>query len=149
MQEIIVTPWPYIQEDFDITKHKFGIKINFIKDSFRRNIIFRDIEQAYALWQIGFNKPAVILAGSVIEELLRLYLEHKKIKPKDDTFSGYIKACEDNGLLKSAIHNLSSALKYFRNFVHIGKEKTKKYSISKPTATAAVASIFTIANDFE
>jgi hypothetical protein len=85
----------------------------------------------------------------VIEELLRIYLEHKKIKPREDTFSEYIKACEDNDLLKSAIHNLSSALRHFRNFVHIEKEETKKHSISKSTATAAVASIFTIANDFD
>jgi hypothetical protein len=44
IQEIIVSPWPYIQEDFDITKHEFGRKINFIKEPFRRDIIFRDIE---------------------------------------------------------------------------------------------------------
>ncbi len=80
---------------------------------------------------------------------MRIYLEHKKIKPREDTFSEYIKACEDNDLLKSAIHNLSSALRHFRNFVHIEKEETKKHSISKSTATAAVASIFTIANDFD
>ena len=64
--------WKSIKSDYDISKLQFGKKINFILDKFKRAIIFRDIEQAYLLSQQGFSKPAIILAGGVIEELLIL-----------------------------------------------------------------------------
>ncbi|MBU4305143.1 MAG: hypothetical protein KJ893_05945 [Candidatus Omnitrophica bacterium] len=140
--------WADITEEFGITKKSFGKKINFIKDRFCRKVIFRDLEQAYILAKKGFSKPSVILAGAVIEEFLRQYLIYKKVTPDKDTFDAYIKACQDNSILKSAIHNLSNSVRYFRNIVHIEKEKDSKYTISKATAKGAVASIFTIANDF-
>jgi len=90
----------------------------------------------------------VILAGSVIEELLRLYLEHKNISPISDNFDGYIRTCEQNGLMKSGISRLSDAVRHFRNLVHLSQEKTKRYTISKATAKGAVSAIFTIANNF-
>jgi hypothetical protein len=141
--------WNAIQDDYDISKRTFALKVKFVKDKFKRGIIFRDIEHAYVLSKSGYSKPAVILAGSVIEELLRLYLAHKKIKPSVDSFDGYIKTCADNSLLKSAIHKLADSFRHFRNLVHLSKELSKKYTISKATAQGAVASIFTAINDFD
>jgi len=83
----------------------------------------------------------------MIEEILRLYLIHKKITPSKNNFDGYIKACESNGLLKSAIHRLTDSVRHFRNFVHLEKEESSRTTISKATAKGAVSSIFTIAND--
>ncbi len=140
--------WKAIQEEFGITKTRFGKNINFIKDLFKRKIIFRDVEQAFSLASLGFSKPAVILAGSVIEELLRLYLEHKSITPINNSFDGYIQTYEQKGLLKAGIFRLSDSVRHFRNLVHLSKEETKSHTISKSTAKGAVASIFTIANDF-
>lgn len=141
--------WASIESEYDVSKNAFGKKINFVSDTFKRNVIFRDVEQAFVLASEGFSKPAVILAGGVIEELLRLYLKHKKIKPKGKRFVDYIKACEDNDLLKRAVHRLTDSIRDFRNLVHLGSEKTKRYTISKATAKGAVASIFTISNDFQ
>jgi hypothetical protein len=115
---------------------------------FRRTIIFRDVEQAFILASSGFSKPAVILAGGVIEEMLRLYLEHKQIKPINNSFDGYIQTCEQKGILKEGISRLSDSARHFRNLVHLSKEETKRHTISKSAAKGAVASIFTIANDF-
>ena len=140
--------WPEIKNDFGVSKHAFGQKVYFVKDVFKRRIIFRDIGHAYLLAEKGFSKPALILAGGVIEELLRLYLKHKNISPSNNTFDGYIKACEKHGLLKSGISNLSHSFRYFRNIVHLEKEMSSKYTISKATAKGAVSSIFTISNDF-
>jgi len=140
--------WSEIEKDYDITKRMFGKKINFVSDQFKRQIIFRDIEHAYVLATNGLSKPAVILAGAVIEEILRLYLEHKKIETKQNTFNSYIRLCEANGLLKDAIQRLTDSVRYFRNLVHLSKEKSKRETISKATAIGAVSSIFTIANDF-
>ncbi|NTW88466.1 MAG: hypothetical protein HGB26_04940 [Desulfobulbaceae bacterium] len=140
--------WDEIENDFDISKRTFGKKINFVTDTFKKKIIFRDIEHAYVLANLGYAKPAVILAGSVIEELLRLYLIEKKIKPPTKTFDAYIQTCEQNGLLKSGISRLTDSVRHFRNIVHLQKEENSKITISKATAKGAVTSIFTIANDF-
>lgn len=139
--------WSEIEIDYDISKRTFGKKINFVTDTFKRKIIFRDIEHAYTLANNGFAKPAVILAGSVIEELLRLYLVEKNLKPAKNTFDAYIQSCEQNGLLKLGISRLTDSVRHFRNIVHLQKEDNSKITISKATAKGAVASIFTIAND--
>ena len=140
--------WSEIEKDYEINKRTFGKKINFVSDQFKRKIIMRDVEQAYLLANSGFSKPAVILAGSVIEELLRLYLEYKQIKPNKNTFESYIQSCENKGLMKSAIHRLTDSVRHFRNFVHLAKESSPRETISKATAKGAGASIFTIPNDF-
>lgn len=140
--------WEEIQRDYGISKRAFGMKFNFVTDPFKRKIIFRDVEHAYILANNAFSKPAVILAGGVIEELLRLYLNYKGIKPTKNTFNFYIQACEKNGLLKSGINRLSDSVRHFRNIVHIENEKSSQTTIKKVTAKGAVTSIFTIANDF-
>lgn len=142
------TAWAQINQDFDLTKRSFGRKLNFIHDPFKKKIIYRDVAQAYILSKKGFNKPAVIMAGSVVEELLRLFLMNKKIAVKRNTFSEYIRICENMGLLKSAIFRLSDSVRHFRNLVHLTKEVDAKHTISKATAKNAVSSIFIIANDF-
>jgi len=141
--------WEAIRCEYDISKKEFGKKINFVSDPLKRKIIFRDIEHAFVLASQGFSKPAIILAGGVIEELLRLYLEHKNIKPKCEKFFAYIEACENNDLLKRGVSRLTDSIRDFRNLVHLENEKTKRHTISKPTAKGAVASIFIIANDFQ
>ena len=141
--------WEAIRSEYDISKKDFGKKIKFVSDSFKRKIIFRDVEHAFVLASQGFSKPALILAGGVIEELLRQYLERKNIKLKNKRFVDYIKACEDNDLLKRGVYRLSDSIRDFRNLVHLDNEKTKRHTVSKATAKGAVSSIFTIANDFQ
>ncbi len=142
------TNWEVIENEYGVTKISFGKKINFVSDTHKRKIIFRDIEHSFVLAFLGFSKPAVILAGGVIEELLRLYLEHNNITPPHNRFDDYIKTCEQNRLLKSGISRLSDSVRHFRNLVHLSAEKTKKHAISKATAKGALSSIFTIVNDF-
>ena len=70
--------WKQIVEEFKTNQIAFGKKINFVKDPYTRRIIFRDVEVAYTLYKKGFSKAAILLAGGVIEELLRIYLTEKK-----------------------------------------------------------------------
>jgi len=143
--------WEAIEKEYGIIKRSFGRKINFVTDPFKRLIIFRDVEQAFVLASSGFSKPAVILAGGVIEELLRLYLEQKGIspqKPLKKDFNGYVQTCVQNRLLKDSVSHLSDSVRGFRNLVHLSAEETKKLTIYKSTAKGAVSSIFTIANEF-
>ena len=140
--------WREIKREYDVSKRSFGKRINFVRDEFKRKVIFRDIEQAFLLAHHGFHKPSIVLAGGVIEELLRLYLECKNVGPTRNNLDSYIRACEDNGLLKTAIHRLADSVRQFRNIVHLERESSSKYTISKATAKGAVSSVFTIANDF-
>ena len=116
-------------------------------DKFKRETIFRDVKHAYLLANNGYPKPAVILAGSVTEELLRLFLKHNRIKPLNNKFESYIDACNKKKLIKKGIHSLSDSVRHFRNIVHLEKEESSKDSISISAAKGAVSSIFTIVND--
>ncbi len=140
--------WIEIEKELGVTKKIFGKKIAFIKDKFLRSVIFRDISHAYYMKKVGLSKPAVIISGGVIEELLKQYLRSKNIGSIGKSFNEYIKKCEEKGLLKGVIHKLSDSIREFRNMVHLDNEISKKYSISKATANIGVASIFTITNDF-
>jgi hypothetical protein len=140
--------WEAIRNEYDVSKKDFGKKINFVSDSFKREIIFRDVEHAFVLASHGFSKPALILSGGVIEELLRHYLEYKNVKPQSEKFVDYIKACEENGFLKRRVSLLSDSIRDFRNLVHLCNEESKRFSVSKATAKGAVSAIFTIANYF-
>jgi hypothetical protein len=141
--------WEAIKSEYGISKKDFGKKINFVKDPFKRKVIFRDVEHAFVLASQGFEKPAIILAGGVIEELLRLYLGHKKIPVTSDRFADYIKTCEDKKLLKRGVLRLTDSVRDFRNMVHLANEEKKKHTITKATAKGTVSSIFTIVNDFQ
>ncbi len=141
--------WLEIESQYGRSKRVVGKRINFIRETFRREIIFRDIAQSYYLANIGFSKPALILAGSVIEELLRNYIIYKGFTASGKTFNSYIKTCEDNNLLKMPLHGLNDSNRHFRNLVHMEKEQSKRHTISKTTAIGAVTSIFTLVNDFE
>lgn len=145
----VTDAWEEIEKEYDVSKRAFAKKIRFVKDEFKRKVLFRDIEQAFLLAHHGFAKPSVILAGGVIEEMLRLYLADKGVALKNNNLDTYIKTCEEKGLLKAAIHKLADSIRQFRNIVHLEREITSKHSISKATAKGAVSSIFTIANDFE
>ena len=140
--------WARIKNEFGVSKLTFGQKIYFVKGKFKREIIFRDTLNAYMLAEKGFSKSAVILAGSIIEELLRLYLECRNIHPSKNNFNVYIKLCESKGILKKGISKLSDSVRHFRNIVHLKNEISPKYTISKAAAKNAVSSIFIISNDF-
>ena len=140
--------WQRIESQYKISKKQFGKKINFIKDAYLRKVIFRDVEDAFSLASLGYSKPAVLLAGGVIEELLRQFLIYQNIQPADEKFEEYIKACQENGLLKKSVSQLSDSVRLFRNLVHLQKESKLRQSVSKPTAAAVLASIFILADDF-
>lgn len=140
--------WPQIEEEYGLTKRIFGRRINFVGNSFKRKIIFRDTEQAYIFSKHGFNKPALILAAAVIEELLRLYLESKNVKPENNKFVCYIECCEKNNFFKKAIRHQATVARLFRNTVHLDNENYKKDSISTANSKEAVASLFALINDF-
>lgn len=139
--------WNFIKNEYRVDKTTLSKRLNkFIKDDFKRGIILRDIGTAHSLLNLGFYKESVIISGGVIEEILRLFLEAKQIKSKNN-FIDYIKICEENNLLKSGISRLSDFLREFRNLVHLSREKVKNDTVNISVAKSAVSSIFTIIDE--
>ncbi len=136
--------WVNIKKEFSLTKKEFGKRINFIEDDIARKIIFRDVEHAYYLLKKNINKPAIILAGSIMEEILRQLLLFEGIKSKNESFDDYIKTCELNKLLSISVSRLSDSSRLFRNYVHISKEINSIDRISNSVANAAVSALFVL-----
>lgn len=140
--------WKQIAEEFKINQLAFGRKINFVKDQYTRRIIFRDVEDAYTLYKSGFSKAAIILAGGVIEELLRIYLLTKGHTFKKNTFYEFIDICEANNYLRTGARRLTDSARDYRNLVHLENEAYSKTEPTQSMASGAVSAIFTIVNDF-
>ncbi|MBU6142164.1 hypothetical protein KGO95_03580 [Patescibacteria group bacterium] len=143
--------WKQIEKDCGDSKLQFARRINFVKGTYAREVIFRDIAHAQGCLMNGFYKPATILAGGVIEELLRQYLISKGYppKPKKESFHEYIEACREHGLIKRALVHLTGGVKDFRNLVHLKEESSRRHAISRSAAAGAIHAIFTLAHDFE
>jgi len=140
--------WKLLKEEYNISKHTLSRKIKyFIEDDFKRHAILRDIGNAYALLNLAFYKEAVIISGSIIEEILRLYLEHNNIKYSRNSFHEYINKCIEYKLFKSGINKLTAFVKEFRNLVHLEREKSANDTIKKSAAKNAVSSIFTVIDE--
>jgi len=139
--------WKQITEEYGVNQKVFGKKIKFVDKTIKK-IIFRDIEDAYTLYKKGFPKPAIILAGGVLEELLRSYLAHNNQVPSKKTFDEYIKICEQKKYLQLAASRLVDSARYYRNLVHVEKEFNSRTSPTQSMASTIVSAIFTIINDF-
>lgn len=139
--------WKEISHISGVTKMGLAKKLAFIPTE-KRHIILRDVSHAYGCIKYGFYKSAVILSGGIIEEMLRIRLETKGLKPAKDKFVSYLECCSQHGVLKVPIAKLGDSVRGFRNLVHLANETSKRHAISKPTAIGAFNSIFTVANDF-
>jgi hypothetical protein len=141
--------WIAITEEYEITKLMFSKKLKpFIDGDFKRHTILRDIGNSYSLMSLGFYKEAVVISGSVIEEILRLYLLNANMITKPKTFNDYIKICNDNDFFRKGINKLTDSVREFRNLVHLSKENNKKDVINKANAKNAINAVFSFYYEF-
>lgn len=138
--------WESIKADYSVTKNIFGKKINFIKDKKVRSILFRDTEQAFLIMRLGFYKPAVILAGGIIEEILRQLLAKKEKFDNNISLIELIRRCKNLNLISIQGNNVSESTRNFRNAVHIHNEVSKENEIIRSVAYNAYSSIFILIN---
>ena len=135
--------WEVLTKEHEVSKTMFSKKLKpFIEEDFKRHLILRDIGNTYSLMSLGFYKEAVILSGSVIEEILRLFLISNNMISCSKTFNDYIKICEQRSVFKKGINRLIDFVREFRNLVHSSKEKCKKDIINKANARNAIDTIF-------
>ncbi len=138
--------WEGIRRDYRLSRPMIGKKLNFMSPNSIRRAILRDIEQAYGCLDQHYYKPAVVLAGGVVEEVLRQYLQHKGIPPGKE-FIEHINAAREHKMLKASLVALTDSVRGFRNLVHIAKEKDPKFTTNGATAKVAVSAMFAIIND--
>ena len=135
--------WEILTKEQEVSKTMFSKKLKpFVDEDFKRHSILRDIGNAHSLMSLGFHKEAVVLSGSVIEEILRLFLISKNMLSYSKTFSDYIKICEQHSLFKKGINRLTDFVREFRNLVHLSGEKNKKDTINKANAKSAIYAVF-------
>jgi len=76
--------WTKIATDYEVNKKTLSSKLRKMKtDDFKRTIILRDIAHAFLLTEYHLYKESVIISGSIIEELLRLYLNSNQFLHKE------------------------------------------------------------------
>lgn len=91
----------------------------------------------------------MIISGSIIEEILRIYIDKLGEKPSRKTFNSYIDKCKELDLFKRGISELSNFVREFRNYVHLAKIDSIRGITKKSVAMGAVSAIFTIIEEIE
>ena len=119
----------------EIEKKKIGIGMrgifNFVKDKKTKSILVRDFAYAEICREKSMSKPAIILYGSIIEEVLRYKLNSKaKFSSLIDKFK------EKKGLDPSLIRKIDF-IKDFRDYVHIFLEKQGNFEPTEGIASVA------------
>lgn len=118
-----------------IDKKKIGIGIkglfNFIKDKEAKDILVRDCAYAELCIEQEMFKPAIILYGSIIEEILRTLLS------SDETFLKLIKEAREKNVLEDSLIRKIDFLRDFRDYVHIFLEKQGDFEPTEGIALVA------------
>jgi hypothetical protein len=118
-----------------IEKKKIGVGkkglFNFVKDKKTKNILTRDCAYAEICIEQKMFKPAIILYGSIIEEILR-----DKLKSKDN-FETLIDKIEKEKSIEPSLLRKIDFIRDFRNYVHIFLEKEGGFEPTEGVAQIA------------
>ena len=101
---------------------------NFIKDNKTKTILKRDYAYAEICKEQEMFKPAIILYGSIMEEVLRTILLSKK------EFLELIILAKEKRIIENHLATKIDFIRDFRNYVHIFLEKKKHF---EPTGNIA------------
>lgn len=118
-----------------IEKKKISISkkglLNFIQDQKTKSILTRDYAYAEICKEQGMFKPAIILYGSIIEEILRYILK------SEDNFSKLINKAQDKKLIEASLIRKIDFIRDFRDYVHIFLEIRGDFEPKKEIASIA------------
>lgn len=144
----LISGWVAIQKDHGLTKRVIGKKLNFVKEKTLKDILFRDIEQAYLLLHHKFYKPAIIISGGALEEILKEFLKHNQKIPSGNRFVDCIEVAKKHSLFSNGIISLLDSMRDFRNLVHIDKERAGQ-KVGIQLARTAVSALFLILKEID
>lgn len=119
----------------EITKEKISISkkrlFNFIQDKKIRGILTRDYAFAEICKKQEMFKPAIVLYGSIIEEILREILGSEK------PFSELIVEARQKDFVKPPLARKIDFVRDFRNYVHIFLEIDEDFDPTEDIASVA------------
>jgi hypothetical protein len=119
----------------EITKKKIGISkktlFSFIKDIKTRSILTRDYAFAEICREHKMFKPAIILYGSIMEEILRNILN------SDKYYSDLITEGKVKNIIEPPLARKIEFIRDFRNYVHIHLEKKEDFEPNEEIASFA------------
>lgn len=100
---------------------------DFIRSPDLRACLDSDYRELRLVLDVGANKAALVLAGSIVEAILCDYLlaygpqskGHKD--PQKMQLGDMIDACHDVGVLSDKNRDLCSAVRHYRNLIHAGR----------------------------
>lgn len=104
------------------------MNFDFVGDRSFQQILKRDFEEVQKCIEIGANKAAIVISGSILETILTDYFSENL--PEGKTKANILKlslnillelAVEEN-VISQSDNNLATVLKAYRNLIHPGRE---------------------------
>lgn len=119
------------------------MEFDFVGDKSFQIILKRDFKEVQKCVEIGANKAAIILSGSILETILSDYFcENLPIgKTKIDilklSLSSLLELSVENHLISPSENSLAEVLKTYRNLIHPGREIRSLEGVDNSTSKLA------------
>ena len=115
-----------------------------------RQILVSDFRDLQGCLEDGLWKPAVVLAGSIIEAVLFDFLVSEGTKVEEITtltLGGLISRARTKSVINEKTEKISSAIKDYRNLIHPGRSLADGVSANQATAEIANALLSLVLDD--
>lgn len=115
-----------------------------------KQILISDYRDLQGCLEDGLWKPAVVLAGSIIEAVLFDFLVSEGTKVEEIsglTLGGLISRARTNSVIDEKTEKISSAIKDYRNLIHPGRSFVDGVSADRATAEIANALLSLVLDD--
>lgn len=128
---------------------------NFVGDRNFQQILQRDFDEVQKCIEIGANKSAVILSGSILETLLSdFFIENlPEGKNRQDilklSLNTLLELAVQQNVISQSDSSLATVLKSYRNLIHPGREVRSNESIDNPTTKMAYSILELLLNKIE
>jgi hypothetical protein len=115
-----------------------------------RKILISDFRDLQGCLENGLWKPAVVLAGSIIEAVIFDFLVSEGVAIEDIsnvTLGGLISRAKDKSVINEKTEKISSAIKDYRNLIHPGRSVADGLSAEQATAEIASSLLSLVLDD--
>lgn len=119
------------------------MEFEFVGDHSFQSILKRDFKEVQKCIEVGANKAAIILSGSILETILTDYFSENlpPEKTKDSilklSLNSLLELAVQTHLISSSDNSLATVLKTYRNLIHPGREVRSAEDVDNNTAKLA------------
>lgn len=104
------------------------MEFDFVGDRNFQHILKRDFGEVQKCIEIGANKAAIVISGSILETILTDYFSENLPEGKTRTnilslgMNDLLELAVQENVISQSDNNLATVLKTYRNFIHPGRE---------------------------